>query len=158
MKPDARSGASLFCARGILPLEEYFCEIIRQVERKRGRSAEGSPGESLGDHFRSLVVRYPALDQPRIQIDDPVLWHVSLIGQPLGHPIVPAAAWRENLHRKQHFARRHFRQEPTRFGNGKDEHVWLNEELGLRLEVERRLANMPHGLRLQIRRELAREE
>src|SRR5690348_16152283 len=96
------------------------------------------PRQRFDENLRPYVVRPPALEQPRVQVVDPILRQVSLVLWPLHDAIVAPTAWGQHLGGEHELTSRHLLGDPPCFGAREDEDIGLTEELGLELDVERR--------------------
>ena len=120
---------------------EDLGEVAGKIETEGFRRPARVPDEMLGQHFRPLVRRRPALHQTCVEVDDPVFGYVSLVRRTLGHAVVAATAWREHLSDKDQLRCRHLSEQATRLLRRNNEHVRLHDVLRLELDIER--LNLP---------------
>src|SRR5947209_7070302 len=90
--------------RGLLA--EDLTEVPRQIEPKGRGGAGGVPYQLTSHDLGARVVRPPAFEYARVDIDDPVLADVSLIRLALFDPIEPSAGRRQDLGGNQKLAYR----------------------------------------------------
>jgi hypothetical protein len=73
-----------------------------ELDRERPRGRLWVPDEHFGQDFRPLVAGTPALDDARVQVDDPILRNIlGLIDPPLALPVGARGRRRQNLDGKQ---------------------------------------------------------
>src|SRR3954464_8571437 len=87
-------------------LDEDRREEIAQGECGRAVRPGWMPRQHVHDQLRSLIVRRPALDEPSVEVHDPVVGHVSLIQRTFSYAIMPTARRRQSLDRQYDLADR----------------------------------------------------
>src|SRR6185312_15067942 len=70
----------------------------REVDLERTGARHGLPGDSILQDFRTLVIRPPAFDEPRVQIDNPVSGNTrALVAPSLELAIGSCTGWRQHF-------------------------------------------------------------
>ena len=81
--------------------------------------------------------RSSSLESSRVQVNDPILWYLSLIEVAFFAEIMTNAARRQYLGRDEKLARGWLPPHAPHLPHRHDEHVGLNDRVRLQLDVER---------------------
>src|SRR5436190_22023483 len=82
---------------GMAEVIEDLCKVTWQIEPECLCRADRSPFENIDQDLGARVVRRPALDKPRMQVEDPVHAHMSQVHGLLSDAIMLTTARRNNF-------------------------------------------------------------
>src|SRR5688500_5712961 len=111
-------------------------EISRDLERERSHRATRMPHQGVCDELGPRVSRTPSLEQPRVEVDDPVVRYVPLVHGAFAHAVVAATGWGQYFDRQQELADGEpLTHDAAPVGRWNYEHVRLCDELRLQFDV-----------------------
>lgn len=113
---------------------EHRLEVNGKIEPERCRGAGRLPRQRFCYELGAVVGRHPVLEEPSVEVDDPVVGDVALLERALANAIMATARWGQHLDGEQELPyRKAFAHHSTHFVHRRDIDVGLRDGFNLQL-------------------------